>query len=100
MRTPTSCPTTSFRPGPARSSWASATTGSGKKLCEFLGHPDMASEPRFATNAERFRHRDELRALLEAQLQEVDGEQLCRDLLAAGIPAGAVRAIPMYSALI
>jgi formyl-CoA transferase len=68
--------------------------GQWKKLCEFLGHPDMASEPRFATNAERFRHRDELRALLEAQLQEVDGEQLCRDLLAAGIPAGAVRTIP------
>jgi formyl-CoA transferase len=68
--------------------------GQWKKLCEFLGHPDMAEEPRFATNAERFRHRDELRALLEAQLQEVDGEQLCRDLLAAGIPAGAVRAVP------
>ena len=68
--------------------------GQWKKLCEFLGHPDMAEEPRFATNADRFRHRDELRALLEAQLQEVDGEQLCRDLLAAGIPAGAVRTIP------
>jgi formyl-CoA transferase len=68
--------------------------GQWKKLCEFLGHPDMASEPRFATNADRFRHRDELRALLEAHLQEVDGEQLCHDLLAAGIPAGAVRAIP------
>jgi formyl-CoA transferase len=68
--------------------------GQWKKLCEFLGHPDMAEEPRFATNAERFRHRDELRALLEAQLQEVDGEQLCRDLLATGIPAGAVRTIP------
>jgi formyl-CoA transferase len=68
--------------------------GQWKKLCEFLGHPDMAEEPRFATNAERFRHRDELRALLEAQLQEVDGEQLCRDLLATGIPAGAVRAVP------
>jgi formyl-CoA transferase len=68
--------------------------GQWKKLCEFLGHPDMANEPRFATNADRFRHRDELRALLEAHLQEVDGEQLCHDLLAAGIPAGAVRAIP------
>jgi len=27
-------------------------------------------------------------------LQQVDGEQFCRDLLAAGIPAGAVRSIP------
>ena len=68
--------------------------GQWKKLCEFLGQPTMADEPRFATNAERFRHRDELRALLETHLQQVDGEQLCSDLLAAGIPAGAVRTIP------
>jgi len=68
--------------------------GQWKKLCEFLGQPAMADEPRFATNADRFRHRDELRALLEAHLQQVDGEQFCRDLLAAGIPAGAVRTIP------
>jgi formyl-CoA transferase len=68
--------------------------GQWKKLCEFLGQPTLADEPRFATNAERFRHRDELRALLETHLQQVDGEQLCRDLLAAGIPAGAVRTIP------
>ena len=68
--------------------------GQWKKLCEFLGQPTLADEPRFATNAERFRHRDELRALLEAHLQQVDGEQLCRDLLAVGIPAGAVRTIP------
>ena len=68
--------------------------GQWRKLCEFLGQPALADEPRFATNAERFRHCDELRALLETHLQQVDGEQFCRDLLAAGIPAGAVRAIP------
>ena len=68
--------------------------GQWKKLCEFLGRPEMADEPRFATNADRFRHRDALRDLLEAHLQQVDGEQLCRDLLAAGIPAGAVRTVP------
>lgn len=68
--------------------------GQWRKLCEFLGQPAVADEPRFATNAERFRHRDELRALLEAHLQQVDGEQLCRDLLAAGIPVGAVRSVP------
>ena len=68
--------------------------GQWRKLCEFLGQPAVADEPRFATNAERFRHRDALRALLEAHLQQVDGEQLCRDLLAAGIPAGAVRSVP------
>ncbi len=68
--------------------------GQWRKLCEFLGQPAMADEPRFATNADRFRERDALRALLETHLQQVDGEQLCRDLLATGIPAGAVRSVP------
>ncbi len=68
--------------------------GQWKKLCEFLGRPEMADEPRFATNAERFRHRDALRALLEEHMLKVDGEWLCQELLAAGIPAGAVRTVP------
>ena len=68
--------------------------GQWKKLCEFLGRPEMGNEPRFATNADRFRERDALHALLEKHLLLVDGEWLCRQLLAAGIPAGAVRAIP------
>ena len=63
--------------------------GQWKKLCEFLGHPELAEDPRFVTNAERFRHRPQLRTLLEGHLQQVDGEELCRNLLAAGIPAGA-----------
>lgn len=68
--------------------------GQWKKLCEFLGRPEMGNEPHFATNADRFRERDALHALLEKHLLLVDGEWLCRQLLAAGIPAGAVRAIP------
>ena len=68
--------------------------GQWNKLCEFLGRPELAKEPRFATNADRLRHRDALRALLEEHLLKVDGEWLCQELLAAGIPAGAVRTVP------
>ncbi|WP_423458808.1 CaiB/BaiF CoA transferase family protein [Ottowia sp. VDI28] len=68
--------------------------GQWKKLCDFLGRPEMANEPRFATNAGRFGNRDALRTLLEEHLRQVDGELLCSQLLAAGVPAGAVRAIP------
>ncbi|SMP76526.1 CoA-transferase family III [Noviherbaspirillum suwonense] len=50
--------------------------GQWKKLCEFLGRPEMANEPRFATNADRFRERDALHALLEKHLLLVDGEWL------------------------
>lgn len=68
--------------------------GQWKKLCDFLGCPEMAEEARFATNADRFRSRDALRALLQQHLLEVDGETLCRQLLKAGVPAGVVRSIP------
>lgn len=68
--------------------------GQWRKLCAFLGCPELADDPRFINNADRFRARDELRALLEAKLRQVDGEALCQGLLAAGIPAGAVRSVP------
>lgn len=68
--------------------------GQWRKLCAFLGCPELADDPRFTNNAARHQARDELRALLEAQLMQVDGEALCSGLLEAGVPAGAVRSVP------
>jgi crotonobetainyl-CoA:carnitine CoA-transferase CaiB-like acyl-CoA transferase len=36
------------------------------RVCEVLGHPEWLSDPHFATNAARVRHRDELAAAIEA----------------------------------
>ena len=68
--------------------------GQYRKFCEYLGKPELGSDPRFATNAERFAHRAELRALIEAELNHLDGAALCTALLAAGVPAGPVRSLP------
>jgi crotonobetainyl-CoA:carnitine CoA-transferase CaiB-like acyl-CoA transferase len=38
------------------------------RLCRALGLAEAAADPRFATNADRVRHRDELAALLERAL--------------------------------
>ena len=52
------------RPPTARSRSRSATTGCSRRLCEALGLAELAGDERFATNAARVEHRDELSRLL------------------------------------
>ncbi|MDO9709769.1 CaiB/BaiF CoA transferase family protein [Paracraurococcus lichenis] len=61
-----------------------------RKFCDFLGMPEVAQDPRFATNGARVTNRDALTALLEARFAEEDGHDLTRRMLAAGLPAGPV----------
>lgn len=62
-------------------------------MCKVLGRPEMGEDPRFATNALRNQHRDELRDELVALLGERDGVQVSKELVAAGVPCGPVRTI-------
>jgi len=64
-----------------------------EKLLKILGAPEIAQEPRFASNADRGRNRNALRAELERLLASHDAEPLAAKLLAAGVPAGAVEGI-------
>ena len=61
------------------------------RLCEALGLPELAADPRFLTNADRVINRDALNRELEAVLADVDGAEFAEKLLAAGLPAGPVR---------
>src|SRR5688572_17254456 len=61
------------------------------RLCTELGAPELAGDPRFRTNGDRVGHRSELTVKLAALLIDHDGEELCRRLLAVGVPAGPVR---------
>jgi formyl-CoA transferase len=61
------------------------------RLCAELGAPELAEDERFRTNRDRLGHRAELTPTLASLLVEQDGEDLCRRLLAAGVPAGPVR---------
>jgi crotonobetainyl-CoA:carnitine CoA-transferase CaiB-like acyl-CoA transferase len=60
------------------------------KLCEIVGLPELAADPRFRTVADRVAHNDELVALLAGQLQREPSAHWLAALEAAGIPAGPV----------
>jgi crotonobetainyl-CoA:carnitine CoA-transferase CaiB-like acyl-CoA transferase len=62
-----------------------------RELCRVLGIDELTTDPRFATNPDRVRHRAELIALLEPPLREWKTDGLLTALIEAGIPASPVR---------
>ena len=65
-----------------------------RRMCEMMGKPDLADDPRFGTNAERSVNRDALTVELVALFAETDGEAISARLAAIGVPCGAVQEIP------
>jgi formyl-CoA transferase len=68
--------------------------GQFRKFCAFVGAPELATDPRYASNGERNRNRIALRASIETLLADRDAAELCEGLLKAGIPAGPVNQLP------
>jgi benzylsuccinate CoA-transferase BbsF subunit len=62
-----------------------------RRLCERLGRPELAHDPRYATLAARRERRDELDALIADWTRQRDAHAVMRELQAAGIPSGAVQ---------
>lgn len=60
-------------------------------LCEALGLPRLAADPRFATNPLRVQHRDELVSQLARRLRGRTSEAWLDALEAAGVPAAPVQ---------
>ena len=59
-------------------------------ICDVLGLPELVDDPRFRTNADRVRNRDELVPLLEARLRTEDSATWRERLGAAGVPTAPV----------
>jgi crotonobetainyl-CoA:carnitine CoA-transferase CaiB-like acyl-CoA transferase len=59
-------------------------------LCDVLGCATLARDARFATNAARVAHRDELKRALEERLAAAPALDWARRLTEAGVPAGEV----------
>lgn len=59
-------------------------------LCEVLGAPKLAADPRFATNGDRVEHRTALRAELVTRLAAAPAAEWAQRLTAARVPAGVV----------
>ena len=61
-----------------------------RNLCNLIGRPEMATDPRFLGNADRLAHRAELTRLLTELFAEQDGHELALRLIRNGVPAGPV----------
>lgn len=64
-----------------------------RSLCDVLGIPEVADDPRFGSNADRTANREELRPLLLAPLAEWASADLFLALNKAGVPCGPVNTI-------
>jgi crotonobetainyl-CoA:carnitine CoA-transferase CaiB-like acyl-CoA transferase len=69
---------------------AAANDGQFRRLCEVLGIPEVADDPRFAHNADRTANRDELRPILTAQLARRNAIEWFDLLVDAGIPCSPI----------
>jgi crotonobetainyl-CoA:carnitine CoA-transferase CaiB-like acyl-CoA transferase len=69
---------------------AAANDGLFARLCSAIGLPALADDARFATNPNRLARREELAALIQAQLDEERCEDLLARLADAGVPAASV----------
>jgi crotonobetainyl-CoA:carnitine CoA-transferase CaiB-like acyl-CoA transferase len=64
--------------------------GQFRRFCDKIGRNDLLEDPRFRSNAERLKHVAVLRTELERTLAGFKSDDLCRDLMRAGVPAGPV----------
>ncbi|MDT0327290.1 CaiB/BaiF CoA transferase family protein [Nocardiopsis lambiniae] len=64
-----------------------------RRLCEALDRPDLARDPRYATNPERVTHREELVGEITATLTTRPADHWMGLLVEAGVPVGRVRGV-------
>ncbi len=64
-----------------------------RAACKAIGRPDLAEDPRFATNAARIANREALVEELEHHFETDDVDRWVSALLDAGVPAGPIRTI-------
>ncbi|GAA1007243.1 CoA transferase [Acrocarpospora pleiomorpha] len=72
---------------------AAGNDGQFRKLCDVLGVPELADDPRFARTADRTANREELRPLLVARLEARDRADWFRELSAVGVSCGPINTV-------
>src|SRR6218665_119915 len=69
------------------------TSGNDKQyntLCDVVGHPELKDDPRFYTNVERVKNRDEITEVFNAIFATNTAEYWLAKLGVAGIPSGPI----------
>ncbi len=85
-----------YEPFPTASGELIVTAGNDaqfRRICEVLGAPGLADDPRFATNAGRTANREQLRPLLAERLATRPARDWFADLIAAGVPCGPINSV-------
>ncbi|MEU7693436.1 CoA transferase [Microbispora hainanensis] len=72
---------------------AAGNDGQFRRLCEVLGIPEVADDPRFARMADRTARREELRPILVERLATRGALEWFELLVAAGVPCGPINTI-------
>jgi crotonobetainyl-CoA:carnitine CoA-transferase CaiB-like acyl-CoA transferase len=91
---PNICPCDTIATGTVPIFLAVGNDGQFAKRAEQIGAPELASDVRFANNAQRSTNRVELKRLLEARLTTLDCEPIADRLIRAGVPCTPTRDIP------
>ncbi len=64
-----------------------------ERTASVVGVPELARDPRFATNADRVEHRDELVEALQLRFATATAEHWVAELTTAGVPVAPVRSL-------
>jgi crotonobetainyl-CoA:carnitine CoA-transferase CaiB-like acyl-CoA transferase len=72
---------------------AAGNDGQFRRLCEVLGVPGLADDPRFAANQGRTANRELLRPLLAERLTQRPAGEWFTALNAAGVPCGPINTV-------
>ena len=77
---------------------ASGNNGQFRKMCEIIGKPALADDPRFANNGARNENRVALTLELAEAFKQHDGTELSMTLIRNGVPAGPVLPVDQATA--
>ena len=90
---PNICPYQAFRASDRPFILAAGNDRLFRRTCEVVGHAEWADDPRYATNRERVRHRDELIPLLHGSFATKTAAEWIEELEAASVPCAPIRAM-------
>jgi crotonobetainyl-CoA:carnitine CoA-transferase CaiB-like acyl-CoA transferase len=88
--------TAPYQAFPTEDSWINiggANQANWERIATVIGRPELARDPRFATNSDRMRNQAELTQIIGARLRERPSAAWIEAFEAAGVPVGPVNRI-------
>lgn len=92
-RHPNICPYETYDTDDAQIAIGVGTDAQFARLCEAIGHPELAADERFARNQDRVANRRQLAEIIEGALKRAPAHVWLQKLDEAGVPAAPVNTI-------